>query len=264
MVSTSDAGFWANRGSASSQTPRIRQKVMRERYSPDGLAASAVTISKPALLRAIAQHAVTEDARDLVYDSGGVLAEVVLHTEDDLDGEVVVENTRGQHHRGDGRESVLELVLQLLLHTVSLHEELEAAGHLLVELPDVRAVEFDAVDVHEGHIVTVSTDGLAGGAAEVFQILWKRSAGQGLIEGEVRLRHGPEVAVQQGTEDRFLVRKVMIDVPLRDVGGLGDVTHAGGAKAAMRKEFQRGVEDHVAAALGALFLVHSWLKMDCL
>src|SRR5216684_3897124 len=74
-----------------------------------------------------------------------------------------------------------------------------------------------------------SWDGLAGGAAEVFQILWKRSAGQGLIEGEVRLRHGPEVSVQQGTEDRFLVRKVMIDVPLRDVGGLGDVTHAGGA-----------------------------------
>src|SRR5258706_12884923 len=190
MVSTSDAGFWANRGSASRQTPRIREKVMRERYSRDGLTASGVTISKPALLRAVAQHAVPEDARDLVYDGVGVLAEVVFHTEDDLDGEVVVEDTRGQHHRGNGRQTVLELVLQLLLHAVGLHEELEAAGHLLIELPDVRTIELDDVNVDEGHIVTVSTDGLAGSAAEVFQILRKRSAGQGLIEGEVRLRHG--------------------------------------------------------------------------
>src|SRR5258708_6254958 len=239
MVSTSEGRCWPSNGKASSPMRQARARVTLERYSWDGLTASGVTVSKPALLRAVAQHAVPEDARDLVYDSVGVLAEVVLHSEDDLDGEVVVEDTRGQHHRGDGRESVLELVLQLLLHTVSLHEELEAAGHLFVELPDMRAVEFDDVDVDEGHIVTVRTDGRAGSAAERLQILRKRSAGQGLIERELRLRHGPEVAVQQGTEDRFLVRKVMIDVPLRDVGGLGDVTHAGGAKAAMRKEFQR-------------------------
>src|SRR5258708_19898475 len=171
MVSTSEGRCWPSNGKASSPMRQARARVTLERYSWDGLTASGVTVSKPALLRAVAQHAVPEDARDLVYDSVGVLAEVVLHTEDDVDGEVVVENTRGQHHRGDRRESVLELVLQLLLHTVSLHEELEAAGHLLVELPDVRAVEFDDVDVDEGHIVTVSTNRLPPPPPPLFPIL---------------------------------------------------------------------------------------------
>src|ERR1700682_6798286 len=111
-------------------------------------------------------------------------------------------------------------------------------------------------------MIAVGVCGLAGGSAEILQILWKRAAGQSLIEGEIRLRHGTEVTIQECTKDRLLVRNVMVDVPLRDLGGFGDVADARGTKATVRKELQCGVENHVATALGALFLVHSGLAMS--
>ena len=77
---------------------------------------------------AVLQHPVPEDARDLADDLVRVLSEVVFDPEEDLDGEVVVENARGQHHCRDRRKAVLKAAGQLLLHPMFFHEGVEAAG----------------------------------------------------------------------------------------------------------------------------------------
>src|SRR5258708_7920944 len=103
----------------------------------------------------LSQHPVSQDSGDLTNDLVRVFAEVVFDPEDDLDGEVVVENARGQHHRRDRRKAVLKPACKRLLHAVLLHEGIETTGHIGVELPDVGAVEFDDVDVDEGDVFAV-------------------------------------------------------------------------------------------------------------
>src|SRR5947208_3512977 len=68
--------------------------------------------------RSVPQHSVAENFGDLADHFIGALAKMVLHAEEDLDGEVVVEDARGQHDRGGGRQAVLQFVAQLLLHPV--------------------------------------------------------------------------------------------------------------------------------------------------
>src|ERR1019366_5890905 len=212
---------------------------------------------------AVLQHSVSQNAGDLTDYFVGVLAKVVFDAEDNLDGKVVVEDSRRQHHGGRRRKTILQAAGKLLFHPVLLDECVEAQGHIAVELANVRAVELDDIDVDERDVGPVVLHGFPRGAAELFEILRKRSLGERAVERKLRIGHGSEILVEQLAEDRLFVVEAMVDVPLRHTRIFGYVTHARGAIAAMRKQLERCLEDLGAAALGALFLVHLGCSQGC-
>src|SRR5262249_32049844 len=66
---------------------------------------------------------------------------------------------------------------------------------------------------------------------------------------------GPEL-VEEGAEDRLLVREVMVDVPGGDFRRVGDVADGGGAIAAVGEQIQRGVEYMPPASLRPFLSLH--------
>src|SRR5581483_2275213 len=208
--------------------------------------------------RTVAQHAAPQNRRDLRDDLIRALPEVILHTKEDLDGEVVVEDAGREHDRGGRRETFLQPRLQRLLQPVDPDEGLEAAGHLLVELADVGAVELDDVDIDQRNIRAIVLDRLPRGEAELLEIVGKRPVLQRLQEGEVRPRRLSEVLIEQGAEDRLRVGKVMIDVPHRQSPRLGHVRQRTRSLSVSVKEFQRGIENLRATPLRSFFLRHGW------
>ena len=94
--------------------------------------------------------------------------------------------------------------------------EVEAVGHVLVELADVRAVELDDVDVDQGDVLAVVADDLADRVADgLSRFSGNEPAARARLNGKVGLRHGLEIAVDQRAEDGLLVGEVVVDVPLR-------------------------------------------------
>src|SRR4051794_21417318 len=70
-----------------------------------------------------------------------------------------------------------------------------------------------------------------------------------------RLGDPPEL-VEQRTEDRLLVGKVVVDVSGRYARGHSDLAHRGGPIALMREQLQGGVEHLPPAALRLLVSLH--------
>jgi hypothetical protein len=60
-------------------------------------------------------------------------------------------------------------------------------------------------------------------------------------------------------EDRFLVRKVMIEIAGGHAGPIRDIADARGLESLMRKELKRRIEDRPATPLGLFLSLH--LKM---
>jgi hypothetical protein len=203
-----------------------------------------------------AHHSVAQHVGDLLDHVVGVLAEVVLHTEDDLDRVVVEEEPARQHDRGNRRHPRPELGLDGGRAWTLPHEGLEALGHLGVVAADVFALELHDVHVDQGHVGLVLSDALPRGAPQGFKIIRKGAAGKGPVERKVGGGQDGEIPVEQGAEDRFLVREEVVHVPRRQARRLGDLTDVGAAVPLLGEKPEGLVEDLFPTAIRSLLLKH--------
>src|SRR5258708_31892618 len=104
-------------------------------------------------------------------------------------------------------------------------ERLAASGHVAIEVLDVRAIEFDDVDIDEGYVLAVLAHALARGDAEALEIVGKIAGLQGPGERVAAALGDLPILVEQRAENRFLVGKVMIDVTDRDSCSLRNLTN---------------------------------------
>ena len=115
-----------------------------------------------------------QDVRNLLQRRLGVRAEMVRHPEDDLDGEVVQQEPRHEHH-GRQRRHLGPQAIEVHPVLVLLDELPKAIRHVGIELPDVAAVELDDVHVDEGDVGLVALDALPRGAPERLEVVRKRA-----------------------------------------------------------------------------------------
>src|SRR4029077_13950670 len=125
-----------------------------------------------------------------------------------------------------------------------------------VELADVRPVEFDHIDVDERDVLPILTDAVASRGSDLLEILRKVAGGQGASERIAAGLDDRGELVEQRAEDGLFVRKVVVEIPGRHSGRVGNLTHCGGAEALMREKLQGSVENLSPALFGSELTLH--------
>jgi hypothetical protein len=135
-------------------------------------------------------------------------------------------------------------------------------GHVAVELADVCAVELDHIDVDERDVLAELDDAVARGEAELLEVVGELAGEERAAEREAAAVGDLPQLVEQGVEDGFLVREVVVEVSGGDAGPLGDVAHARGAVAVAREKLQSNVEHLPPASFRLLFPLHGAAKAN--
>ena len=99
-------------------------------------------------------------------------------------------------------------------------------------------------------------DAVASSRTDLLQVVRKSAAGQCPRQRITPALRDRRELVEQRTEDRFLVRKVVVQISSRYSGRIGNLPDGGGAKTLMGKKLQRRVENLSPALLGSELTGH--------
>ena len=87
---------------------------------------------------------------------------------------------------------------------IRLEKRLKAIRHVGVEAANMRALELDHVHVDKCDIAPILVDALAGGPRKLFEIVRKRTLGQRLVEGQIRLGERLPVLLEERSWEHYL------------------------------------------------------------